>query len=598
MKITVAIPVFRITCRAHVDISKPWTVLDELALWAISKGASSIQELMFQTNMPAPIIVNSVSRLMRFRLVELGLAGERTALQLSVFGSHCLKKGLELPRLRKQSARRVDLVIEKVHGHVFRKRDVEFASYPKVRHDLENSETFIELVFTGGEPKLTQRKCMDSIHRLIAPRYDEELVRIDPHTASISKDGYLLLQVEDTFVSGLPSSGDEFLDLKNIVVEAALGSSESRYSVPFYTPHSDQEAPRLLYKRCQLDALDLIVGGIEHQALLRELLETVCTRLICHSTFIRFDCVEAIIPEMEVACRRGVQIDLLWGTDGDDRSLEKNRKAAMKIARRIDENPVLRGQVTVSLKPTGSHAKIIVCDNSEGHWQAVVGSCNWLYSGFDSVEMSIRLRDPQLVADAVVAFQGMVNAKGLNNNVANELAMIAEGVRRQSSEGGDVQVAVVPGNLHDILIRRASAEAQSSIRILSHKLGATARPNAVLPGEFAAKRQGVATILIYTNCSGPLKSADASIILDEAGLGVTIVRTSKHERAHAKALAWDDNDLVVTSCNWASASVNPGFPWAELGIHISAPNIVRLLEEKARRNYSDLANRLFGEAKD
>jgi cardiolipin synthase len=38
-------------------------------------------------------------------------------------------------------------------------------------------------------------------------------------------------------------------------------------------------------------------------------------------------------------------------------------------------------------------------------------------------------------------------------------------------------------------------------------------------------------------------------------------------------VAWDDDDLIVTSLNWASASADPDFPWSEIGVYIHMSGI-------------------------
>ena len=55
-------------------------------------------------------------------------------------------------------------------------------------------------------------------------------------------------------------------------------------------------------------------------------------------------------------------------------------------------------------------------------------------------------------------------------------------------------------------------------------------------------------------------------------LGVRLVRTSP-TKLRGKSLARDDDVVAVTTFNWASASVDPAFPQAELGVHGRAKGI-------------------------
>ncbi len=42
---------------------------------------------------------------------------------------------------------------------------------------------------------------------------------------------------------------------------------------------------------------------------------------------------------------------------------------------------------------------------------------------------------------------------------------------------------------------------------------------------------------------------------------------------HGKFLAWDANDLVLSSLNWGSATSDTDFPQAEIGVHIRSVGI-------------------------
>jgi cardiolipin synthase len=106
----------------------------------------------------------------------------------------------------------------------------------------------------------------------------------------------------------------------------------------------------------------------------------------------------------------------------------------------------------------------------------------------------------------------------------------------------------------------------------SHRLGSTARPGAFLPSQIAAK-PGVSVTLMYSVVSKPMKSRHVRDLAQEAeASGVRIVKSGKIP-LHGKFLTWNDNDLVITSVNWASASSDPDFPEGEVGVHIQAADI-------------------------
>jgi phosphatidylserine/phosphatidylglycerophosphate/cardiolipin synthase-like enzyme len=295
--------------------------------------------------------------------------------------------------------------------------------------------------------------------------------------------------------------------------------------------------------------------------------------VIIHSTFLDAERFTAMIDVIRAACVRGVRFDLLWGAEKDEETERRNAAAASEIARLVRDDRDLRGRFRVHMRTTGSHAKLILLDTTENGWVAAIGSCNWLSSPFQAVELSVVLRDQWVVADVAVALQRLVGRRGLSDDIATEMAITARDLRRGPSAGGDARVAVVVGDAHDRLIRTASSAAERRFVVGSNRLGSTARPGALLQGEFAAGRDGVKAIVLYTQTTGPLKNRHARALAEEAQVnGLTLTRTRKTP-LHGKFVAWDDDDLIVTSLNWASASADPDFPWSEIGVYIHMSGI-------------------------
>ena len=94
-----------------------------------------------------------------------------------------------------------------------------------------------------------------------------------------------------------------------------------------------------------------------------------------------------------------------------------------------------------------------------------------------------------------------------------------------------------------------------------------------MQGEVAARRDGVQATLLYTQTSGPLKNRHARALAEEARADGVLLRRTKKIPLHGKFIAWDDDDLIVTSSNRASASADPDLPWGEIGVYIHAPGI-------------------------
>ena len=275
------------------------------------------------------------------------------------------------------------------------------------------------------------------------------------------------------------------------------------------------------------------------------------------------------------ACARGVSIDILWGAESDDETVSQNSGAAAEIMSAVQEDATLSGRVRVHMRSTGSHAKVLLSDAPNDEWVAVAGSCNWLLSPFQAVELSAVLRDPRAVAGVAKALSRLVARRGAAfDELASELGLLAHLLEERPTAGvPNGEVTILEGDAHERIARSVSGAAARRIVFGSHRLGATARPGALLQSAAAAARAAIDATVIYTRASGPLRNSDVRALEEEmTKLGVRLVRASP-TKLHGKFLAWDDDDVVVTSFNWASASVDAAFPQAELGVHVRAKGI-------------------------
>jgi cardiolipin synthase len=372
-------------------------------------------------------------------------------------------------------------------------------------------------------------------------------------------------------------------------VGEAVGLPAGSVNVPVhYAGPSEQDDDGPVFRQCSFDLADLIIGGTNQRTCFLDLIKTANRRVIIHSTFLDAAKFQEVLDPIRAACRRGIRFDLLWGAESKGEEENKNTKAAMEIARLVRQDSDTNGRFQVHMRTTGSHAKLMLLDTEDG-WVAAVGSCNWLSSPFQSVELSVVLRDNLIVADVAAALQHLVGRRGLADNVATEMALTARDLRRVDSVGGPARIGVVVGEAHDRMIRTASGFAKERFFVGSNRLGSTARPGALMQGEVAGIRKGVAATVLYTQASGPLKNRHARLLAAEAAQnGVRLIRTRKIP-LHGKLVAWDDDDLVITSLNWASAAADPDFPWGDIGVHISMPGVAAVAMTKLLEIFPELA---------
>jgi hypothetical protein len=571
MTVVIAVPVFRVGCRVGIDRGRAWSVVEEVVLWAITRQSKTVADLSFETGLPRQIIVASIARLMRFRLVEVTPKDGTVAFRASDYGFKAVSGGHPLPYFPKRVARRVSFVIEWATGNFFPTRQMPrllsaFRLDQERQAGVEVRTVFVE----GGGPSMSHQANLNRLSEIAARGWDEQVALVDGRTATLRDDEFMVLRVIDGEAQGLPQSAGPAL--RKLVAEAAaLPPGTTHVPVIYSGPRETLDSEPVSHV-CDFDAKDIIIGGTAHRESLEAMLGQAHRRMIIHSTFLDAKRFQLLAEPIRVACLRGVKFDLLWGAEKDDETETKNSTAASDIAKFIRDDPAMKGRFSVRMKSTGSHAKVILYDTADDGWIAAVGSCNWLSSPFQAVELSVILRNQHVVADVAFSIQRLVGRRGLADDMATEMAVTTRDLRRHAGSQGSAKISVVVGETHDQLIRTASG-ASHRFLVGSHRLGSTARPGAIMQGETAASREGVKAIVLYTQPSGPLKNRHTRALEEEADSNGLILRRTRKPPLHGKFAAWDNDDVVITSLNWASAASDPDFPWGDIGVHINSPGI-------------------------
>lgn len=566
----IAIPIFRLSCRVTIDKGRAWSVVEEAVLWAVSQNAASVADLVAASGLKKQVIVAALSRLMRFRLVELSVVGGAARFVASAYGRDAILDGKPLPFFPKKETKRVGFVIEQVTGGYFPQGQVRVASRAGLESDSDPDKRII--VIEGGGPVTSHEANLARLAQIAVNGYDEQLANVDGRTASMRSE-FMLIRVIDGVIRNLPDSASDKL---RSLVERVVSSPAANATVPvaYEGPNAEiEEAPAS--HSIDFKPEDLVIGGSAQKELLLRLISSANSRLIIHSTFLDHRRFRELMPEIRTACVRGVSFDLLWGAEklGEDDD-EKNAMSAVEIARMVREDPDIGRRFRVHMKSTCSHAKLLLTDNEDGDWVTAIGSCNWLSSPFGAVELTVVLRAPSVVADVVVALQRMAGRRGLSDDIATEMSFLARDLRRRRNIGGDSTATLILGEHHDVVMRMGSGTAARKVLAGSNRLGSTARPGFIIQAEAAIERDSNLEItLLYTVASGPLKKRHARTLAEEAAEnGFRLIRLEKPP-LHGKFLAWDDNDIAVTSLNWGSARTPDDFPQAEIGVHINGPGI-------------------------
>jgi signal transduction histidine kinase/phosphatidylserine/phosphatidylglycerophosphate/cardiolipin synthase-like enzyme len=134
----------------------------------------------------------------------------------------------------------------------------------------------------------------------------------------------------------------------------------------------------------EVDA-ELVVGGVEHSAVVAQLIDDAQTQLVIACPWITDHGLERITPQLRKAIDRGVQVVIVWGI-GHQATLPENVGNALdSLARQSRTAPMLRPQVSAN-----THAKLVVCDDRA----ALVTSRNVLSATRERPEAGLLLRVP------------------------------------------------------------------------------------------------------------------------------------------------------------------------------------------------------------
>ena len=463
---------------------------------------------------------------------------------------------------------RVSFVVEQATGAFFPSIQVRMASQQALINDPDPDLRFV--VVEGGGPSMTHEANMARLSEIAARGWEEHLAIVDGRTA-VMRNEFMLIRYVDGVPRNLPEGASE--TLKTIVQEVSSKQGGTPEIAVGYRGEREESEQVAIVHACDFDPADVVVGGSGQLTLLKKLLELAQSRVIIHSTFLDHNRFKDLIDDIRAACLRGVRFDLLWGAEVADEAENCNAKSAVHIARMLREHREIYQNFQLHMRTTGSHAKILLADDAKGNWIAAIGSCNWLSSPFNAVEVTVVLRDPHVVADVAVAVQRMVGRRGLSDDIATEMSLVAGELRGLPRKRGAARISLIVGDGHDAIMRRASGEATRRMAVGTHRLGSTARPGMLMQAEVAAKRAtDMDVVMLYTQASGPLKNRHARKLAEEAALsGMRLLKTPVP--LHGKFVAWNSDDLVVTSLNWGSATSDADFPQAEIGVHVEASGI-------------------------
>jgi len=555
-----------------IDKGVQWSDIEHLTLYGFATHDFTIDEFQEYSGLPRPIISECITRLMYAGWVEVVETEGRIAFKASPRGLAVVESD-SLPFISKEIKKNLYYIIDKLSGSVFPIGNITLVSELKVikllkSKIIENSQIIPATFSPVDLPGIYE------ITNTILTNPSEKFIGYDSVKSWRNSNNYLKLTVTGDEIEGLPNtSGPLFKGLIDNHMRSFAIMPRSKDKFKLTNPLAKKEWSK---QNIKINNDDLFIGGASNKSLLESVFSGARSRIIIHSTFICIDKFEEKIPLFKGAVKRGVDVSLLWDMGEDDSGAGRTLRKCREL---LEKNHLTRG-VSLHSAPTKSHAKLIVADDRGKGYFAVVGSCNWLCSGFRRLEVSVRLRHPCLVADCVSMMEQLIRRpKARRRLLREQLEQLECKLRAMPEiEKGNCSAYMISSASHEFQICEARDNAQNYIFVASDRLGGAAETQILVATDSAARSRKVDVTVCYRAQSGPAKGDKILNALTEKYGGT--VQIEQKSGSHAKFLCWDSDNIVITSLNWLSKDADDGNRLGEIGVVLNAPGLADYLIEQ------------------
>jgi phosphatidylserine/phosphatidylglycerophosphate/cardiolipin synthase-like enzyme len=551
----VFVPVLRFGVAYPVLAGRRWSILEQMLLVELCGESRSLGDLAVLANLPSRMIVEALIALLRSNWVEV--RADQNGIKFVATGAGRRRAAeKELPVFASREVRLTSLCFERLTGSWLRSDDLTLV----YKDDLPDNALLLPIRFQTYDPN------DGSFRELLTLSAEETLAPEAPKLKQPSYP-YARFDVFNGEVVGLPAYVS--LDLADQIEQLSPKPSGSSA-----VAHSDDRQGPVHTFRDTIALDDIVVGGPSHLELLCRVLASARSTVVLHSCFVHPGVVERILPDLTAAAKRGVRVELLWGlrTDAEAEAEQKPPPIVESeaVLRLMPE--ALRRKVQLSPYSTGSHAKVLLWDRTDGRWNTVVGSCNWLSSWFEAVEVSVATRSPGIASAVLGWLVGMqLPAAGGWPPVARRLNKYWNDAKLLASEAEEIgkhSVRLVLDDEHLACVRRARDRAKRDIVLGCDLYGLAAETTALVPLQRAAEL-GQEVSMFYRRPSRRLVEEGyrpEPSELKRRGLGL-----QKAENLHGKFLVWDDEHLAATSFNWFATVPDTRARGAEIGLLLDGP---------------------------
>lgn len=611
IKYTVAVPFLSNSYLFSISKSIGWSIIDYLFLKELHSSDLTLAELSQKSNIKKQIILQIILPMCDVGWIDIITTDTDFLLKITESGKQAYissSKNHELPCQTTDYSSKREIHVDSLNNYYnFYKSEIQFMQYARYQEVKSNEKKeIVELPLISNSVYPDYESMCE-----IAGHSNEDVIKADDlNIALLDSKSFLLVDMMYTPQNQSKIIKDSLYSLLNPTliqqIESTLPSGISK-------SHDNQIIMPEIKRKISESAItvhrnevDFIYGGEETESKFLELIKCSKNFLIIHSTFIGTWCIknQKVYPPnyteyfqaIKEALRREVSVYILWGKtslESHEEGFERSHAEDEKVKEMLDSfNESCRREGIVNLvnvndfKRTESHAKFILTEHEHRGHCAMVGSCNFLYAQFTRFEASVVVYDERFVNSFLEVTANICIGKNkistsVRQEILNYTTQIKNSIKHQLDNEIDkyrdedtLTVQLVLKSQHYHYIDRACDEAQKQIFITSDLINSTPKR----PIYDAMRHSTVKKYLFYSTRANYIKQPEIDatrISLDALEYPMRLRQSPHPKKHHAKVLAWDNDDILITSLNWLSsnASINHGEEYHEVGVHIHGYNV-------------------------
>ncbi|WP_236472961.1 phospholipase D-like domain-containing protein, partial [Pseudomonas sp. PA-6-1H] len=502
------------------------------------------------------------SRLMRAGWIEITSSHPTIKFSATLPGRIAADR-TDLPNSVIRLNKNINFIIDEISGTTFKNHEIQFYDHNRIK----NLNNVVKLNKPINPPPYNP----DELASLFL-HDDEKIVGID---GIISRpfSGYAVFTVINEKIENQPSSMPKELEVSILTAARHVRQFPDSHDTiePTFTPPKKNTQNSFNINESDID---ILLGAESHKNYLTHILEKSISRIFIHSTFIREQCFDILLPLFRSASARGVKIFIYWGQEESDDST--TLKSVTEIRRTL-ETEKLNQSIYISPRSTGSHSKLIISDSGpDGTFVSAVGSCNWLSSPFNSFEGTTLINDATINNHLTNIFIRLITQNHWNANT-NELLRAASEMQTYTTIDAKPQnskVTILTGSQHADMILNIRDNVESELLITSNKLSAASKPTIIAPLSASIQNNpNIKINLLYgMNSGGFTKREIRELGTNLSAMGLNLSAVNR-PGLHAKIIAWDYNNLIVSSLNWLSTTEIHPDSLHEVGVYIESRDI-------------------------